>query len=120
MKPKVDQNIVNALLELPDELVNFSGVKVKIREKKRNDESGIEHIALSRHGLKVKDIKEIPNIILKPNRYCKDRKRKNRVAYYGIRAGKKQNSFLKIIAKENKDKSQTIITIFTCKTIRNN
>ena len=116
---KYDQHIVDALLKLKMPIKGCSGKEFDIRSKGRN-ENGLEHIALKRHRLKVKDIEMIPDILKHPNVVTIDPHNRNYRNYYGIRKGKDAELFLKIVTwpYESDPNKETIITIYPTSRIK--
>lgn len=115
-----DEHIVAALLKLDNPIIGKGGRKFYIRDKAR-DESGLEHIAVKRHRLKVRDIETIVKILRHPVYMCEDPTNHIYRNYYGIRKGKDSGSFLKIVTSPVKGKrgeEEIIITIYPTKTFK--
>lgn len=114
-----DQNIINALLALKTPIHGVDGKEFLVRDSSRN-ESGIEHIAIKRHRLKVRDIESLPQILKHPKLVCKDPYNPNYMNYYGIRKGNDSNTLLKIVTwpDEHNEKRELIITIFPTKSVK--
>ena len=113
-KRPIDENILKAINDLKWPLVNKDGNKVFLRKRARN-ESGAEHVAGKLHLLKVRDIRIVPEILKNPINVIRD-KRKGKL-YFGKRKGLEKIPYLKIVVKEEKDGTETIVTICTSKTI---
>ena len=77
---------------------NKNGKPIIFSEKPNKREAIFKHTALKRHRLKIRDIREIPNIIKNPIKIQNLKKCKNRKAYYGNRPGQKQMKLILIIA----------------------
>lgn len=116
---KYDQHIIDALLKLKTPIKGINKKEFDIRSTGRN-ENGIEHIASKRHRLKVRDIESIPDILRHPKIVTPDPHNKNYMNYYGIRRGKDESMFLKIITwpYENDENKETIITVYPTKAIK--
>ena len=112
-KRPVDENVLKAVNDLKWPLTNKYGNKVFLRERARN-ETGAEHVAGKLHLLKVRDIKIIPEILKNPINVIRD-KRKGKL-YFGKRKGLEKIPYLKIVAKEEQNGNETIVTICTSKT----
>lgn len=117
---KYDQNIINSLLQLRNPIIGKNGKQFFVRDEARY-ESGIQHIALKRHRLKVRDIESLPNILRKPAFEMTDPNNKNYKNYYGIRKGNNRNNMLiKIITwpYENDPNKELIITVYPTDSIK--
>ncbi len=114
-----DQNIIDALLKLKTPIKGYDGKEFEIRSKGRN-ENGLQHIAVKRHRLKIRDIESIPEILRHPTFFSIDPNNKNYRNYYGVRKGENSNSFIKIVTwpYENNPKKETIITIYPTNSIK--
>ena len=112
-KRPIDENILKAVTDIKWPLMNMNGNKIFLRERARN-ESGAEHVAGKLHLLKVRDIQIIPEILKNPINVIRD-KRKGKL-YFGKRKGREKIPYLKIVSKEEKDGTETIVTICTSKT----
>ena len=112
----VDIHIVEALKKLPTPLINSSGAKVYFDKDKRN-ESIFEHIANKRHHLYVSDIARVPLILKNKNSLMKDRKKSGKFKNYIGQRGKTNEKLkhLIIITQVNKDKTETIVSIYPFK-----
>ena len=116
-----DQKIVLALgkIKTPiiDELRNLS---IYFKEHSRSNETGIEHIAKSYHGLDLNDIELLEDCIKNPIEHIKDRRYPNTYCYYHRRKHDKKN-FFKVVVKvreENKNIGY-ISSVFITKKIKN-
>ena len=116
---KYDQHIVDALLKLKTPIKGQGGKEFDIRSKGRN-ENGLQHIALKRHRLRIKDIELVPEILMHPRVVTIDPNNRNYRNYYGFRKGNDNEFFLKIVTwpYENDPKKETIITIYPTKRIK--
>lgn len=118
-----DPNIIEALERLPRIMQNNENKEVCIRLRAR-DESGKEHIAVSTHGLQVRDIEMIPQVLKNPESFCKDPYNKNYKNYYGKRFGKHDSTtrnkgiFLKIVTSVKLDGNEEIVTVFPTNSIK--
>ena len=114
-----DKNIISALLKLKFPIKGIGSREFYIREKAR-DESGIEHIAKKSHRLKVRDIQAIPSILKHPQFICVDPDNHVYKNYYGIRKGKDQNTFIKIVTSPilNEKLKEEIVTIYPTNSIK--
>lgn len=118
-----DPNIIAALEELPKIMKNNESKEVTIRHQAR-DESGKEHIAVSTHGLQVRDIEMIPEILKKPETCLQDPYNKNYKDYYGKRLGKHDSTtrnkgqYLKIVTSVKLDGNEEIITVYPTNSIK--
>ncbi len=107
-----DQNIVDALQKLKLPMKNFTGNDVVFGTRSRG-ESIFEHIANTSHQFKVRDIEQIPKILLDEDAAHLDKKSKKFKNYYGRRQGKNRKPYIKIITKLEKNKPEKITTIYT-------
>ena len=118
-----DPNIIEALEKLPKVMKNNENKDVTIRHQAR-DESGKEHIAVSTHGLQVRDIESIPKILKKPEMCEHDLHNKNYKVYYGKRGGKHDSTtrnkglFLKIVTSVKLDGNEEIVTVYPTNSIK--
>ena len=113
-----NQNIIDALNKLPKVMLNYKGNKVLIKPRSER-ETGKEHIAKSYHGLKVKDIQNIPKTLLKPYKSKQDPHYKSKQNYYSLRRGEVgRGLLLKIVTEKNKDGTELIDTVFTTNKIK--
>ena len=110
-------NIENALLKLEFPLINNNGAKVLLK-KSNSSHSRSKHIAKQYHGLKEKDIRLIPDALLKPDYVVKDPKVKLNKNYYKRRNGEKKILFLKVVTKIIGLKEEQIVTVFTTNNIK--
>lgn len=114
-KKEYDYHIINALKLLPVPLKNFKGNDILFDLNKR-DETIFEHIANKDHHLFVKDISEIPKILLDKNSFQRDNKSRKFKNYIGRRGKKGERSkYLKIITLVRKDGKESIVSIYTIK-----
>ena len=116
-----NQKIVKACEKIKtpiiDELRNLS---IFFREKSRSNESGIEHIAKSYHGLDSSDIELLEDCIKNPVEHIKDRRYPNTYCYYHNRKHDK-NHFIKVVVKVREENKRIgyISSIFITKKIKN-
>ena len=107
-----DEKIVEELKKIKAPIINKNGIPVIFRKERKTD--GIfQHIALKRHHLKIRDIKEIPKILKKPISTQKLKKTKTRKAYYGKRPG--NNKMLLVIIVEKHSGHEQIVTFYPTK-----
>ena len=109
-----DQHIVDALLKLKTPIIGINGRKYYLREKS-HDGTGVIHIALKRHRLKVRDIESVPSILMKPKYVSEDPNHPIYRNYYGIRKGEEKNAFIKIVTspvKGKRNEEEIIVTIY--------
>ena len=120
-KEKYDQHIVDALLKLKMPIIGINGRKFYLRDKAHGG-TGIDHIAIKRHRLKVRDIENVPKLLCKPKYVCEDPKHPIYRNYYGIRKGNyAKGMFIKIITspvKGKRDEEEIIITIYPVDSIK--
>ena len=92
-----DQNLIDALLKLPNPLVDYKHLLFIFIDagRARSNESRIEHIIKSSHDLKVRDIQSIPNGIINYLYFIKDPVYKNTFNYYIKRKGE-DKGFIKV------------------------
>ncbi len=110
-----DQNIVSALKQLQVPLKTFSGTEVYFDKNKRH-ETIFEHIANKNHHLTIKDINEIPTILLNENSLKSDRSGNKFRTYIGRRGKQKERiKYLKIVTEVGKGKKESIVTIYLIK-----
>ena len=117
---KYDLNIIEALLQIKNPIIGKNGKEFFVRDEARY-ESGIQHIVLKRHRLKVRDIESLSSILKKPSMEMIDPNNKNYKNYYGIRKGNNRNNMLlKIITwpYENDSKKELIITVYPTDSIK--
>jgi hypothetical protein len=111
-KRPFDQHLVDAINKINWPIINKNGSKVFLRKSARN-ETGAEHIGGKLHGLKVRDVEIIPDILKDPlNSKCDKRKGK---LYFGKRKGVNKFKYLKIVTRVGKDETETIITVCSSK-----
>ena len=110
-----DENIIQALKELPVPLKTFDNHEIVFNDNKRY-ESIFEHISKEKHGFKVNDIKEIPNILKDKNSMQKDNKKSSFRNYVGSRPKKSAKlKYIKIVTKKINDNIESVITIYLLK-----
>lgn len=110
---EIDQHILNALNKLPLIMINNKGKKVCLRKSGKRGETGKEHIANISHGLQVKDVKQIPKILINPIASGLDPKHKYRKIYYGKKyKNYKFYCYIKIVTQLNDDQSEEIVTVY--------
>ena len=116
---EIDENIIQAIVRLNWPLPTNKGTRVFIRRRSR-DETGLEHIGLKRHHLKISDIQLIPGVLMHPIYDCRDPKNRHNRNFYGRRKGLKQPSFLKIVTLlDRKDSTlEWLITAYPTKRIK--
>jgi len=114
-KREYDPHIAIALQNLKWPLKNNEGNLVSVRRSARK-ENGFEHIAGKNHYLKVRDIEQIPDILLKPYKVSISEKKGK--TYFGIRKGKNKSKYLKVIVRKCKDGSEQIITVYPNKLLK--
>lgn len=110
-----DGHIVKALTKINWPLINFEDIRVRVRERARN-ETGYEHIAAKKHLLKVRDIEQLPDILKHPYKVRTDLRNGNRY-YYGIRKGKEKSKYLKIVVTLEKDQNEKILSLYPVKCV---
>ena len=112
---KYDKHIISALKNLPVPLNTFDRHNVLFDIDKRK-ESIYEHIANKKHHLHVKDILDIPKILLNKESLKNDKYGKKFRTYIWKRSKTRERlKFLKITTKLNKNKTESIITIHLSK-----
>jgi len=116
-KREYDPNIAKALQEIKWPILNHEGKEVYVRRCSRH-ENGFEHIAGKNHYLKVRDIKQIPEIIKKPYQILDCQKMRKGISYFGIRKGINKSKYLKIVVRERMDGTQEIVTVYPNKVIK--
>ncbi|MBQ9266482.1 MAG: hypothetical protein IJ186_05440 [Bacilli bacterium] len=108
---KYDENIIKALKQLKIPLKNFKGNDVYFDKDKRG-ETIYEHIANKNHHLYVKDIVEIPKILLDKKSSKNDKKNRQFCNYIGKRGKKKEKAkYLKIVTRVKQVNKEFIITV---------
>ena len=115
-----DQKIVKALEKvktpLVDELRNLS---IYFKARSRSNETGMEHVAKSYHGLDPSDIELLADCIKNPIKHIKDRRYPKTYCYYHARKHDK-NHYIKVVFKvENDLKTGYISSIFIASKIKN-
>ncbi|MCQ2086858.1 MAG: hypothetical protein MJZ37_02110 [Bacilli bacterium] len=93
-------------------LKNYNGNEVVFSVRSRG-ETIFEHIANVSHQFKVRDIEQIPKILLNQDSVHIDKKSRKFKNYYGRRLGKNRKPYIKIITKLEKGKPEKITTIYT-------
>ena len=110
-----DQNIINALKSLPVPLKTYKGKEVLFDVNKR-DETIFEHISNKEHHLFVKDIEQIPKILLNKESLNQDNKSHKFHNYIGRRGKKNERAkYLKIITEIKKGNKESVVTIYVIK-----
>ena len=110
-----DQHIITALKLLPVPLKTFDGHDVLFDKDKRN-ETIFEHIANKEHHLFVKDIEQIPKILLNKESLNQDNKSHKFHNYIGRRGKKNERAkYLKIITEIKKGNKESVVTIYVIK-----
>ena len=119
----IDPNIIEALEKLPKIMRNNQNKEVSIRAEARN-ETGKEHIAVTTHGLQVRDVNLIKKALRSPEFVCQDPNNPNYKNYYVRRGGKhgpnnrNKGVFLKLVTYVKSDGSEEIITVFPTNSIK--
>ena len=119
----IDQNIIKALEQLPKVMFNNQNKEVTIRAFARK-ETGEEHIAVTTHGLQVRDIALIKKAIKTPEFVCEDPNNYRKKNYYVRRLGKHGNKnrnkgiYLKVVTHIKRDKNEEIVTVFPTNSIK--
>lgn len=119
-RPYRDENILNALEQLPPIMRNVDGVSITVRSSASSTESGKQHIAKSSHGLQAKDILKLPKIFLDSKTIvCQDPVFENRKNYYSEKRHKHLFvGYIKIVTEIKIDGSEEIITVFFAEKIK--
>ena len=114
MKQKeYDDNIIAALKKLPNPLKTAKNKEIYFDVDKRH-ESILEHIADKNHHLHVKDINEIPKILMDKNSLQNDSKSHRFHNYIGRRGKKGEKAkYLKIITEIKNGNKESVVTIYT-------
>ena len=107
-----DEKIVEELKKIKTPIINKNKIPVIFRKERKMD-GVFQHIALKRHHLKIRDIKQMQKILKNPISIQKLRKTKNRKAYYGKRPGK--DKMLLVIIVEKHDNHEQIVTYYPTK-----
>ena len=118
-----DSNLVEALKKLTFPIVDKRhNLTVYLDdERARSNQTRLEHIAKTAHGLSVKDIEGIPEGIIKKSRLKREKKRKNSFNYYFV--SKASPGFLvQVSVNVNPEDKRTakIKTIFLTKGVKKN
>lgn len=111
---KFDQNIINALKNLPQPIFDSKhNITIRLEEEFRKKENRYEHIAKKYHQIRVKDIECIPNGI---KNYVKFKKSpdKKRTFYYFIKRKVHERGFICVAIQTDKNNNKTafIKTVF--------
>ena len=116
-----DQKIIKACKKIRTPLVDkLRNLSIFFKEQARSNESGIEHVAKSYHGLNPSDIELLEDCIKNPKEHVKDRRYRNTYCYYHARKHDK-NHLIKVVVKirEENNKIGYISSIFITKKIKN-
>lgn len=116
---KHDKYIIDELTKLNFPLKNFEGKLIFPRPDSKR-EKGVEHIAKFMHGLQVRDIEDIPKVLMSPYKVHIDPNYSYRRNYYAYRRGKhKSDIFLKIVTNIcEKNNTEYITTIYPTSKIK--
>lgn len=110
-----DQHIIDALEELPKEIVDRKHNLIICLDNNysRNNETRFEHIAKKYHELKVRDIKAIPEGIIKYVKFEKSKEHKETFYYFISRKGE-DTGFIQVAVKlyEHDKKRAYVKTIY--------
>ena len=110
-----DQHIIDALEELPKEIVDRKhNLNICLDNNySRNNETRFEHIAKKYHELKVRDIKAIPEGIIKYVKFEKSKEHKETFYYFISRKGE-DTGFIQVAVKlyEHDKKRAYVKTIY--------
>jgi len=116
-----DQKIIKACEKVRTPLVDkLRNLSIFFKNQARSNESGIEHVAKSYHGLDPSDIELLEDCIKNPKEHVKDKRYLNTYCYYHSRKHDK-NHLIKVVVKirdENK-RIGYISSIFITKKIKN-
>jgi len=119
----IDPNIIKALEKLPKVMSNNQDKEVFVRAKARH-ETGKEHIAVTSHGLQVRDINLIKKALSAPEFVCEDPNNHRRKNYYVKREGKhgynnrNKGTLLKVVTYVRPDEKEEIVTVFPTNSIK--
>lgn len=106
---------MKALKTLIVPMHTYENSKVNFDLNKRK-ETIFEHIANKKHHLHVKDINQIPKILLSKDCFKKDKSNSKNRIYIGRREKQKERAkYIKIVTKINKNKSESIVTVYLIK-----
>ena len=112
---KYDQNLIEALKQLPSEIEDKRhGFVIEFKDDRaRSNETRFEHIAKKSHELKVRDIKAIPEGIRNYVKFVKSNEIKNTYYYFINRKGEDRGFIeVAILLGEDNPKKARIKTIF--------
>lgn len=119
----IDPNIIEALEKLPKIMRNNQNKEVSIRAEARN-ETGKEHIAVTTHGLQVRDVNLIKKALKSPEFVCVDPNNRYKKNYYISRKGnhgannRNKGVLLKVVTKVKCDGKEEIVTVFPTNSIK--
>ena len=116
-----DQKIIKALDNIKTPIVDkVRNLSIYFKVEARSNESGIEHIAKSYHGLDPSDIELLEDCIKNPLEHIKDKRRTRTYCYYHNRKHDK-NHYIKVVVKVAKHDPRIgyISTIFITSRIKN-
>lgn len=116
---KYDKHIIEELKKLPVPLKTFDGHDVYFDQDKRY-ETIYEHIANKKHHLHIKDIFQVPKILLNKDNVKKDKNGMKFRAYIAKREKRKERAkYLRITTRIYPNNKETIITISPIEKIDN-
>ena len=107
-----NEQITNEIKKIKMPIKNKNGTLVVFSAGSKKQKT-INHIGLARHRLKVRDIKELPNIIQNPKKVLKDKKGKDKKIYVGNRPGRERMSLALVTRK--RQNCEEIITYYPTK-----
>lgn len=107
-----NEQIINEIKKIKTPILNKNGTPVVFSAGSKKQKT-INHIGLTRHRLKVRDIRELPNIIKNPIKVLKDKKGKDKKIYVGKRPGKVKMSLALVTRK--RQNCEEIITFYPTK-----
>ena len=115
-----DQKIVKALEKIKTPIIDkVRNLSIYFKVQSRSNESGLEHIAKSYHGLNPSDIELLEECIKNPVEHIKDRRYPKTYCYYHSRKHDKKH-YIKVVVKvENDLKTGYISSIFISSKIKN-
>ena len=116
-----DQKIIKACEKIKTPIIDeLRNISIFFKGQSRSNESGIEHVAKSYHGLDPSDIELLEDCIKNPKEHIKDRRYPNTYCYYHDRKHDK-NHYIKVVVKvrEENRKIGFISSIFITKKIKN-
>ena len=112
-----DQNIINALKDLPSPLKTFDGHDVLFDIDKR-DETILEHVANKKHRFHVVDINAIPGILNNKECLKPDRSGKRFRTYIGKRGkAKEKPKYLKIVTLLGRNNKESVYSVYLVKSV---